>query len=253
MADGQPGEEKMFKNKVVIITGASSGLGKTIAQAFIDENAKVAVCSRRFNLLKKIYGKNKKVLLQKVDVSIEAAIKLFVKKVNKVFGRIDILINNAGIAIPSSLDKIKYFDIKKTFQTNLFAPTIFVKEVLKLMKKNNYGRIVNISSGGSINCSENYFSYSASKAALNVLTKTLSKEIKSYDIKINSVSPGPCKTKMFPSNKLSTTLSIPTIKYLSSLKKDGPTGKFFWFMNKIEIFPDLRHIDWGNPKSYKTR
>ncbi len=243
----------MLKNKVVIITGGSSGLGKTIAQTFIKEKAKVAICSRRLSLLKKIYPRDKKILLQKVDVSKEAAIKLFVKKTIKSFGRIDILINNAGIALPSSIEKIKYLDLNKTFQTNLFAPTIFIKEVLKSMKKNNYGRILNISSGGSVNCSENYFGYSASKAALNVLTKTFSKELKNYNIKVNSISPGPCKTKMFPLNKLSTNLSLPTIKHLSSLKEDGPSGKFFWFMNEIDVFPNLKHINWGNPKSYKAK
>ena len=83
------------------------------------------------------------------------------------------------------------------------------------MKKNNYGRIINISSGGAVNCVENYFTYSSSKAALNTLTKTLSKEIKKYDIKINSMSPGPCKTSMFPNNKLSTQLSNTNNKILS--------------------------------------
>ena len=53
---------------------------------------------------------------------------------------------------------------------------------------------------------------------------------------------------MFPGNKLSTKLSIPTIKYLASLSSKGPTGKFFWFMNEIDIFPNLKHINWGKPK-----
>jgi len=65
------------------------------------------------------------------------------------------------------------------------------------------------------------------------------------------MSPGPCKTEMFPKNKLSTSLSIPTVKYLSSLPKKGPSGKFFWFMNKINIIPELSHIDWSNPNYFK--
>ena len=56
------------------------------------------------------------------------------------------------------------------------------------------------------------------------------------------MSPGPCKTPMFPKNKLSTKLSLPTIKYLASLDSQGPTGKFFWFLNEIDIFPNLKHI-----------
>ena len=119
------------------------------------------------------------------------------------------------------------------------------------MKKNNYGRIINISSGGAVNCVEKYLSYSSSKAALNTLTKTLSKEIKKNNIKINSMSPGPCKTAMFPKNNLSTKLSLPTIKYLASLDSKGPTGKFFWFLNEIDVFPDLKHINFNKPKKLK--
>jgi len=246
-------KKKIFNNKVVIITGASSGLGKTIANVFIKEGAKVSLCSRRLGVLKKNYKITKKVFFQRLDVSSERDVKQFIRKTIKIFGQVDILINNAGVAIPSLIEAIKSSDMKKTFETNLFAPAIFIKEVLKIMKKNNYGRIINISSGGSVNCSENYFSYSASKAALNTLTKTLAKEIKRYNIKINSVSPGPCKTQMFPKNTLSTLLSIPTIKYLSSLPINGPSGKFFWFMNDIEIFPDLSHINWSKPQTLKKR
>jgi NAD(P)-dependent dehydrogenase (short-subunit alcohol dehydrogenase family) len=108
------------------------------------------------------------------------------------------------------------------------------------MKKNNYGRIINISSGGAINCEKNYLSYSSTKAALNTLTKTLSKEITKKNIKVNSMSPGPCKTRMFPKNKLDPSKCLQTLDYLASLQKSGYSGKYFTFMKKIEIFPNLK-------------
>ena len=114
------------------------------------------------------------------------------------------------------------------------------------MKKQNFGRIINISSGGSVNCANSYSAYSASKAALNTIAKSLKNELNGYNIKVNTLSPGPCKTKMFPKNKLSTSLSIPTIKYLINLKKNGPSGNFYWFMKKIKIIPELK-INWGKP------
>ena len=243
--------KQLFHDKVVLITGASSGLGYRIAREFIKENANLSICARRLYKLKKIHKGKAKVFFQKVDVSDEKAIKKFIKKTVKIFGKIDILINNAGIAQSSKIENINYKDLKKTFEVNLFAPVIFLRETLKIMKKKNYGRIINISSGGSVNCAENFFSYSASKAALNTLAKTLSKEIENYNIKVNTMSPGPCKTEMFPQNKLSTSLSMPTVKYLSSLPKKGPSGKFFWFMNKINIIPELSHIDWSNPNYFK--
>ena len=103
------------------------------------------------------------------------------------------------------------------------------------------------------NCAETFFAYSSSKAALNTLTKTASKELNKYNIKINTMSPGPCKTEMFPKNKLSTKLSIPTVKYLSSLPKNGPSGEFYWFMKKINIIPDLSYINWSNPNFFKKK
>ena len=245
--------KQLFHDKVVVITGASSGLGFRIAREFIKENANLSICARRLYKLKKIYKGKAKVFFQKVDISDEEAIKKFIKKTVKIFGKIDILINNAGIAQPSKIENIDYKNLKKTFEVNLFAPAIFLRETLKIMKKKNYGRIINISSGGSVNCAETFFSYSASKAALNTLTKTLSKEIADYNIKVNTMSPGPCKTEMFPKNKLSTSLSMPTVKYLSSLPKKGPSGKFFWFMNKINIIPELSHIEWSNPNYFKKK
>ena len=94
--------------------------------------------------------------------------------------------------------------------------------------------------------------YSATKAAVNTLTRTLSKEVGKYNIKVNTMSPGPCKTEMFPENKLSTKLSLPTIEYLATLPKSGPTGEFFWFMKKINIFSNLNNINWGKPPTKKV-
>ena len=246
-------KKKLFQDKVVVITGASSGLGCRIAEEFIKENANLSICARRLYKLKKIYKSKAKVFFQRVDVCDEKAIKKFIKKTIKIFGKIDILINNAGIAQSSKIENINYKDLKKTFEVNLFAPVIFLRETLKIMKKKNYGRIINISSGGSVNCGETFSAYSASKAALNTLAKTLSKEIKNYNIKINTMSPGPCKTEMFPQNKLSTSLSMPTVKYLSSLPKKGSSGNFFWFMNKINIIPNLSYIDWSDPNYFKKK
>ena len=245
--------KQLFHDKVVVITGASSGLGFRIAREFIKENANLSICARRLYKLKKIYKGKAKVFFQKVDISDEEAIKKFIKKTVKIFGKIDILINNAGIAQPSKIENIDYKDLKKTFEVNLFAPAIFLRETLKIMKKKNYGRIINISSGGSVNCGETFSAYSASKAALNTLAKTLSKEIKNYNIKVNTMSPGPCKTEMFPQNKLSTSLSMPTVKYLSSLPENGSSGNFFWFMNKINIIPNLSYIDWSDPNYFKKK
>ena len=110
------------------------------------------------------------------------------------------------------------------------------------MKKNNYGVIINISSGGSLNCSEGYSIYSASKAGVNTVTKSLNKELKKkYNIKIFSVSPGPCKTKMFPKNKLSPKVSIPTIEKLIKDNKQNISGNFYFFKKRVNVLPDFKY------------
>ena len=236
---------------VILVTGASSGLGKTFANHFINKGAKVIVCSRRNKFQNKFYKNSKNFYFYRFDLNNIDKIKFFIKKLKKKFKRIDILINNAGVAIPQSVEQLTAENLLKSFKVNFFSHSLITKEVLKIMKKYNFGRIINISSGGAVNCVQNYLTYSSSKAALNTLTKTVSKEIIKYDIKINSMSPGPCKTPMFPKNKLSTKLCLPTIDYLASLNSKGPTGKFFWFLNEINIFPDLSKIDWSKPQKLK--
>jgi len=233
-------------NKVIIVTGASSGLGKAISYDLSKRGYLIAACSRNINKLKKNFKKNKNIFCFKVDVTKELEIKKFVKKIYKSFGKIDVLINNAGIALNSKFESIKTKDLDKLFKTNLYAPFLFIRECLPIMKKKKFGRIINISSGGSVNCAKNFSAYSASKAALNTIAKSLNNEINNFDIKINTLSPGPIKTKMFPKNNLKPNLCIPTLLYLINLNKNGPSGKFFWFKKEINIIPKLK-INWGKP------
>jgi len=226
-----------YKYKVVLITGGSSGIGLEIAKFFTKKNATVIVCSKNLKKLQCKFKKFTNVYFKAVDVADEKKIIFFVKSIIKKFKKIDILINNAGININSNVDFFNYRELLKLFKINFFSYAVFIREVSKIMKKNNYGRIINMSSGASVNCFPGYFAYSSSKSAINVLTKTYSKEIKHFNIKINSMSPGACKTRMFPKNKLLPKVCIPTVDYLSSLKKNGPSGKFFSFMRSINIIP----------------
>jgi NAD(P)-dependent dehydrogenase (short-subunit alcohol dehydrogenase family) len=237
---------KDLNNKIIIITGASSGLGFQIAKSLSNYNSKIIICSRNIEKIKRKFALKKNVILKKVDVQKPNEIKKFINFVLKRYKKIDILINNAGIAKNIEIEKIDYKLTNNVFKTNLLAPFLFIKYSIPVMKKNNFGRIVNISSAGSINCAPGYSLYSASKAGLNTLAKSASNELTNFNIKINTLSPGPIKTPMFPKNKLSTKLCIPTLKYLCALKKNGPTGKFFWFMRQVKIIPSIK-LNWGNP------
>jgi NAD(P)-dependent dehydrogenase (short-subunit alcohol dehydrogenase family) len=237
---------KKLENKIIIVTGASSGLGLQITKSLSKYNSKVIICSRNVMKIKPIFLSKKNVILKRVNIKNPKEIKKFINFVLKKYKRIDILINNAGVSKNIEIEKINYKIINNVFKTNLFAPFQFIKYCIPAMKKNNFGRIVNISSGGAINCASGYSLYSASKAGLNTLAKSASNELTKFNIKINTLSPGPIKTPMFPKNKLSPKLCIPTLKYLCTLKRNGPTGKFFWFMKEIKILPLIK-INWGNP------
>ena len=237
----------MVKQKQnVLITGGTSGLGLDIAKHYIKLGYNTIILSKNKKMLKKYFSKSKNAYPITLDLRNLNLIKKQILKIIKKFKRVDILINNAGVATNNNLLKTDDEKIKDVINTNLIAPILLCKQVLINMKKNNFGRIINISSGGSINCAPGYLSYSASKSGLNTIAKTLTKECKGYNIKINTFSPGPCKTKMFPKNPLSTKLCIPYLYKLSKISENGPSGEFFWFSKKIKIIPEIK-INWSKP------
>ena len=159
----------------------------------------------------------------------------------KKFGKIDILVNNAGVF----LDKkdpyafggefISFFDtnldvVKKTMETNLYGPFLLYQAVVPFMKKNRYGRIVNMSSGlGQLaKMGSGYTAYRLSKAALNALTCILASESKDDNILVNSVNPGWVRTDMGgPMAPRDVAEGVDTVVWLAMLPEDWPTGKFF--------------------------
>ncbi len=112
------------------------------------------------------------------------------------------------------------------------------------MKKKNFGRIINVTSGAPLNCFPEYGIYSASKATLNALTVTAAKECAAFNIKINLMSPGPVRTEMAPDAPMDPSVCHPTADYLLGLGEDGPTGRFFWLGYEIPLFPNLEGIHW---------
>lgn len=229
--------------RVILITGASSGIGLEYAKYFSQKNYFVAVCARSKNILKKNFQNCENVFYQKVDLKKESEIKKFVKSVIRKYKRIDILINNAGIAKQQKIQNLDYDYLSSAFKVNIISYFLFIKECLPIMKKNKFGRIVNISSGGSVNCVSNYSVYSATKAAVNTLAKSFSNEIDPrYNIKVNSISPGPCKTKMFPNNPLSPLKSISTLEKVISDNLKVPTGEFYFFMKKKNVIPNIKFV-----------
>ena len=171
-----------------------------------------------------------------MDLSSRKVLKSHISKIYEQYGRIDVLINNAGVN-----DKKYYLDISleqfdETMRVNTIAPFELIRAVIPSMKKNKYGRIINISSrSGSIahGLASPSLSYSLSKSALNVQTLYIAKNLPKY-LKINCICPGGMKTRMNEESNISPEKSVPVIVWLANLCEDGPSGKFF-YRDKTEL------------------
>ncbi len=191
-----------LENKVVIITGASKGIGKATALLFAKEGAKVVINyfsseKQAFSVVEEIGKIGSEAIAVKCDVSKEGEVKEMIQKTINKFGKIDILVNNAGIVYDVPIfEKTVEQQWKKTLDVNLIGTFLCSKYASKYMLKNDNGKIINISSTNGIN----YFSpesadYDASKAGVINLTNNLAKEL-APKIQVNSVAPGWVDTEM---------------------------------------------------------
>ena len=190
-----------FKDKVVLVTGSSRGIGRSIAVAFAKEGANVIINYSKSSIDASVaydvissYGN--KCMSIKADVSKENEVKAMIEKIIEEFGKIDILINNAGIAIDAEFEDKTAENWKKTLATNVLGPFLTSKYAGKYMTEQQYGKIINISSTNGINTIYPYSAdYDASKAALINLTKNLAIQYAPY-VNVNSVAPGWVDTVM---------------------------------------------------------
>lgn len=240
-----------MKNKLAIVTGASSGVGLEIASEFLESGAHVVVCARRQELLEQKFEAYDKAIIRKLDVTSEKEIAGLVYEIIRDYERIDVLVNNAAVLHSGMVEEIDVSQWRESYQVNVEAPFIFCKYVLPHMKERDYGRIINMSSGGAVNCAPEYSLYSSTKAALNAFSRSLSRELEGTNVIVNMMSPGPCRTEMFPDSPLDPKLAVPTAKMLAQLPKGGPSGEFFWFERKVDVFPDLSSINWAEPSSFE--
>jgi NAD(P)-dependent dehydrogenase (short-subunit alcohol dehydrogenase family) len=189
--------------KVAIITGGDSGIGRAVAIAFAKEGAQVAIVylsensdAKETKRLVKEYGK--KCLLIPGDIGKESFSKKVVQKTIKEFGKLDIVVNNAGEQHPQkSILKITERQLEKTFRTNIFSHFFMVKAALPHLKKGSI--IINTASVTAYRGSEHLLDYSASKGAVVAFTRSLSESLAKAGIRVNAVSPGAVWTPLIPS------------------------------------------------------
>jgi len=188
------------EGRVVLVTGASQGIGRASALVLAAGGAKVALCARNREKLQQvaeeIAAAGGEAALFKMDVASEEEIKANVKSVLERFGKIDILVNNAGVTRDQLFMRMKRADWDDVINTNLTGPFLLIQAVIGSMLKQHWGRIINITSIFGQIGQAGQANYASSKAGLIGLTMAVAREVASRNITVNAVAPGFIETAM---------------------------------------------------------
>ena len=195
---------------IIFITGTSRGIGKYLAEYYLKKDCKVIGVSRSKHKLK-----NKNYNHFSADITNEKEIKNIYNFIKKQYGYLDVLINNAGIASMNHSMLTPHETINKIFNLNVYASFNCIREGVRLLRKSKSGRIINFSTVAVPLNLEGESVYAASKAAINSLTKIISKEIADFGITINTIGPNPIKTdlvKGVSKNKINKLIRLQSIQ-----------------------------------------
>ena len=191
----------LLKNKVAIVTGGSRGIGKAIVLEFAKQGASVAFNfvkseDKALALKKEIESFGGKALTFRQDVKDYNAIKVMVEGVRSHFGRLDIIVNNAGILRDKALMLMEEQDWEDVIATNLSGAFNLIRAAIVTFMKQKSGNIINITSVSGLKGMPRQVNYSASKAGLIGLTKALAREVGPYNVRVNAIAPGYIDTDM---------------------------------------------------------
>ena len=226
----------MEEKRVVLITGGSRGIGKQVAEKFAKEDYNLVInyvsegtnIEELTNQIKKATQKQVEILWIKADVTDFASCENIAKKAIEKFGRIDVLVNNAGITKDNLLIRMKEEEFDKVIEVNLKGSFNMTKVVVPFMMKKRYGKIVNISSVVGVSGNSGQCNYAASKAGIIGFTKSIAKELASRNILTNCIAPGfittdmtdvlPCEVKekiaeQIPLKKMGTAKEVANAVY----------------------------------------
>ena len=231
---------EILAGKVALITGGSRGIGKAIALAYAREGAKVLICARRKEDLKRaakeIQSTGGTVSWRAADISKVREVKRLIRQVCRTYGTINILVNNASILGPREpIVRYPLRSWEEVVKVNLTALFLLTKEVLRIMVPQKEGSIINLSSGVGRMGKARWGAYAASKFGVEGFTQVLADEVKEHNIRVNAVNPGGTRTEMraqaYPEED---PLTLPTpgeitgvFLYLASTESVGITGKSF--------------------------
>lgn len=218
---------KRLEGQVVIITGGAKGIGEGICKVFCKEGAMVAlwdVLEIGQETADNIKADGGTIIFQKVDVTNQESVDTAVAKLITDYGKIDVLINNAGIIRDRSILKMTRQEWDQVMNVNVDSLYITAKAVIPYMKEANYGRIISASSINAFNGAFGQTNYSASKAAIVGFTHSLCREVGKYNITVNAVAPGFIKSEMsdsMPPEMVKAGISMIPVKRIGTAEDMG--------------------------------
>jgi 3-oxoacyl-[acyl-carrier protein] reductase len=191
-------------NRNVVITGASMGIGRAIAEEFVRARDNVVLCARNDGPLKEtarqlqsVAARSASVLWKTCDVSDEAQVTELAAFTLGKLGRCDVLINNAGVqGTIGPLDEVPWSEWKRTVEIDLFGVALCCRTFITQMKQRGRGKIINLSGGGATSSRPSFSAYAAAKTAVVRLTEVLADELRPFHIDVNAVAPGAMKTRL---------------------------------------------------------
>jgi NAD(P)-dependent dehydrogenase (short-subunit alcohol dehydrogenase family) len=221
---------------VALVSGGNRGIGRDVVRQLGERGITVVLGSRDLKRGEKVAAeleaKDLRIVAKQLDIRHEASVERVARELEEEFGRVDILVNNAGITDPwrGTAENADFDAVKDVLETNLFGAWRLAKAVIPLMRRNGYGRIVNLSSGmGQLSDMRGHSpGYRVSKTGLNALTRMLASELAGENILVNSVCPGWVRTDMGgPGARRSVEEGADTPVWLATLPDGGPSGGFF--------------------------
>ncbi|KAM9967810.1 hypothetical protein ACTFIW_001897 [Dictyostelium discoideum] len=226
-------------NKTWIVTGTSSGIGLELVKKLLKNGFKVSALTRKpeeiENQVKEINFENGNLLIVKTDITNDESVKNAVKQTIEKFGKIDVLVNNAGYGLVGSIEELTDLEFRKIYDVNVFGVLNLLRHTTPYFRNQRSGTIINISSQMGWDNMENYSAYSSTKHAVNSLTLSIQKELKPFNVNVILVSPGGFRTGFVVGQQ--SNFQIP-----SSFIEEYKTNSL------IELFNKYSPLSRGNPE-----
>jgi len=244
-----------LKNQIAVITGASKGIGVSLVEEFSKNNCNIWACARTktnefIDYCKKLEDQNN-VFVRPIFFNLNNydEIKSSIDHINKNSEKIDYLINNAGVLNNSLFQMTEIENFKSIFEVNFFSQIYLSQLIIKKMIKQKRGNIINISSTSSQDNDFGRSAYSSSKAALNSISKVMSKELSRFNIKVNVIAPGLVDTNLMRDNTekkyLDDTISKLNVKRIASPKEISKLALYLASDDSSYVSGEIIRIDGG--------